>query len=89
MDWEETQEPARVVGMPRWNMASLHRNSRMLERWCTLRPSACLRSSTEVTAGHQQHMGAAAGQRDRRKAVYRLLKPAQGQLWRHHGASLF
>lgn len=38
-----TTEPARVVGIPRAKMASLHKNSRMLERK-TLRPSACLES---------------------------------------------
>ena len=38
-------EPARVVGMPRAKTASLHKNSRMLERK-TLRPSACLKEDT-------------------------------------------
>lgn len=89
VDWEGDEEPARVGGdASRWNMASLHRNSRMLER-STLRPSACLRSSTEVTAGHQQHMAQLQAKGTGGKPRYRLLKPAQGQLWRHHGASLF
>ena len=70
VDWDETQEPARVVGTPRWNMASLHRNSRMLER-STLRPSACLRSSTEVTAGRRQHSRRLKGLEESR---YWLLK---------------
>lgn len=54
VDWDVTQAPARVVGIPKWNMASLHRNSRILDRR-TLRPSACLESNTEVTVCLGRH----------------------------------
>ncbi len=37
-----TTDPALVVGTPKAKTASLHRNSRMLERK-TFRPSACLK----------------------------------------------
>lgn len=77
-----TQAPARVVGTPRWNMASLHRNSRMLER-STLRPSACLKSEDghcEALAGNHSAPGLRGNGGTERKHAKGGLKTIHGQL---------